>query len=85
MPPGDILLSHPGYDTKRALLDIDCVFPISLLNRLKEKEEIGELAERHFSFMGYIARPERLLSETAPQAGRLLLEDRVDLVMLVPS
>ncbi|MBI5344813.1 MAG: hypothetical protein HZB83_05680 [Deltaproteobacteria bacterium] len=84
-PAGDIALSHPGYDTKRAAHDLDCVFPLAMLNTLKDKGAVGETAPRHFSFMGYIARPERLLNETAPQVTGLLKEDRVDLVILVPS
>jgi D-proline reductase (dithiol) PrdB len=83
--PEEIGLAHPGYDTKRALLDLDCVFPSLLLNRLKDGGVIGEVAPRHFSFMGYVPKPEGLIWRTAPQVGRSLLQDRVDLVILVPS
>lgn len=85
IPVGEISLSHPGYDTKRAAHDLDCVFPLAMLNTLKGKGVVGEAAPRHFSFMGYIARPERLLNETAPQVAGLLKEDVVDLAILVPS
>ncbi|MFQ5669318.1 MAG: hypothetical protein ACE5HD_02220 [Acidobacteriota bacterium] len=43
------------------------------------------MAPRHVSFMGYIPRPENLIRRTAPQVGRMLMEDKVDLVILVPS
>src|SRR5660398_279155 len=81
----EIALSHPGYDTRRAKQDPDCVFPLDLLRRLYFEGAIGSVAPRHFSFMGYIPRTENLLWRTAPQVGRMLLEDEVDLALLVPS
>jgi hypothetical protein len=83
--PEDISLGHPGYDTRRAMQDLDTVFPYQLLNRLQGEGAIGEAAPRHVSFMGFVPRPERLIWQTAPQAGRLLRQDGVDLVILVPS
>lgn len=83
--PEEIALAHPGYDTKRAKEDLDTVFPYQLLNRLKHEGIIGEAAPRHFSFMGYVPRPERLVWRNAPKVGRLLREDGVDLAVLVPS
>ncbi len=80
-----IALSHPGYDTRRARQDPDCVFPLDLLRRFSFEGAIGSVAPRHFSFMGYIPRTENLLWRTAPQVGRMLLEDEVDLALLVPS
>ena len=80
-----VALSHPGYDTKRAMLDLDTVFPFQLLNRLRTQGEIGAVAPRHFSFMGYVPRTERLVWQHAPQVARMLREDGVDLAILVPS
>ena len=82
---GEIALAHPGYDTKRAMQDLDTVFPYQLLNKFAEQGLIGEAASRHFSFMGFVPRPERLTWQSAPQVGRLLREDGVDLAILVPS
>ena len=81
----DIALSHPGYDTKRAQGDLDTVFPYMMLNHMKSSGLIGDVAPRHFSFMGYIPRTERLLWHQAPQVARMLREDGVDLAILVPS
>ncbi len=83
--PKEIALAHPGYDTKRALMDLDCVFPLSLLNRLQTEGLIREASPRHFSFMGYIPKPLNLISDRAPAVGQALLDDGVDLVILVPS
>lgn len=84
-PIAEIALSHPGYDTRRALQDLDCVFPLALLNRFQKLGEIGSAAPRHFSFMGFIPGTERLLAEIAPQVGFELRQDQVDLALLVPS
>lgn len=84
-PIEEIALAHPGYDTRRAIQDLDCVFPLALLNRFARQGTIGSAAPRHFSFMGFIPHPERLLTEIAPQVGDELQRDRVDLVLLVPS
>lgn len=85
IPVSDISLSHPGYDTKRAMDDMDTVFPWHLLNRMKSSGLIGKVAPRHASFMGYIPRTERLIWQQAPQVARMLREDGVDLAILVPS
>lgn len=84
-PTAAIGLSHPGYDTRRALKDPDCVFPLALLRQIREQGAVGEVAPRHLAFMGFIPKPQRLLEERAPEAARLLLEDGVDLALLVPS
>ncbi|MEK6776367.1 MAG: glycine/sarcosine/betaine reductase selenoprotein B family protein [bacterium] len=83
--PKEVALAHPGYDTKRAMKDLDCVFPLALLNKLQGQGSIREAGPRHFSFMGYIPFPERLISERAPSVGEALLDDGVYLVILVPS
>ena len=66
--PGDateLCFSHVGYDTRRAHEDPDVVFPLSLLRRLASEGEIGELAPRAFSFMGYIPETRQLRWETS--------------------
>ena len=83
--PEEIALAHPGYDTKRAMQDLDTVFPYRLLSKLAAQGVIGAAAQRHFSFMGYVPRTERLLWKNAPRVGRLLRDDGVDLAILVPS
>ncbi len=60
------------------------MFPLQRLKELEAAGEIGRSAARHYSFMGYILRPEKLLQETTPQIIRNLQEDQVDVVVLVP-
>ena len=54
---------------------------ISLNSRVIEG---GALNHRHFSFMGSITKPEKLLDETAIQVAKMLREDEVDAVFLTP-
>lgn len=84
-PPEAIALAHPGYDNRRAMQDLDTVFPYQLLNELVSRGVVGEASLRHYSFMGYVPRPELLTWKSAPQVGRLLREDAADLAILVPS
>ena len=55
-----------------------------VFTRDSPRREVGSLNHRHFSFMGSITAPRRLISETAPQVATKLREDQVDAVFLVP-
>lgn len=82
---GELLLSHVGYDTRRASHDPDAVFPLALLRRLAGERLIGSVGPRAFSFMGYIPDPAVLLGSSGPAVARLLAADAPDLVLLVPT
>jgi len=71
--------SHDGIEADRNL-----AFPLDRFKELEKDGKIGGLNHRHFSFMGSIIAPKRLVSETAPLAAELLKEDRVDAVFLTP-
>ena len=82
--PSALKLSHVGYDTRRAIQDLSVVFPLERLHEVKEAGEIGSIAPRHFSFMGYSPRAS-VLMDNAREVGGRLLADSVDLVLLVPA
>ncbi len=65
--------------------DLDSVFPLWTMRELTGEGVIGGLNHRHFSFMGAIHDPGRLVRETAPEVAGKLVEDRVDAVLLTPS
>lgn len=81
----ELVLSHPGYNTRKVSEDPNCVFPLDRLRELAAEGVIGELNHRAFSFMGYIPLPETLMKERAPAVARKMKEDQVDLVLLVPG
>jgi len=75
---------HLHIDTRYAEQDLDCVFPLRRLSELERAGEIGRSAPSHYSFMGYILRPEVLLRESTPAMIRGLQRDGVDVVLLAP-
>jgi len=56
-----------AFDQTGALRDRNLVFPLDRFRELVARREVGSLNHRHFSFMGSITAPRRLISETAPQ------------------
>lgn len=65
--------------------DLEPVFPLRTMRRLANEGFVGELNQRHFSFMGAIHDPGSLVEETAPEVAEQLLRDGVDAVLLTPS
>ncbi|HEX2740606.1 MAG TPA: glycine/sarcosine/betaine reductase selenoprotein B family protein [Rubrobacter sp.] len=80
----DLTWTHAYYRPDEGS-DLDAVFPLITLSRLVEEGVVGELAPRHFSFMGAIHDPTPLVESTAPEVAGKLVEDRVDAVLLTPS
>jgi D-proline reductase (dithiol) PrdB len=89
--PGDVnirelKISHcsTAFERTGARQDRNLVFPLDRCRELVERGELGALNHRHFSFMGSISAPGRLIAKTAPQVALKLREDGVDAVFLVP-
>jgi D-proline reductase (dithiol) PrdB len=81
----DVGLYHLHIDPRPAQQDLNCLFPLTRLLELEQAGEIGASAERHYSIMGYILKPERLLHETVPAIIRDLRAEHADVVVLVPA
>lgn len=73
-----------AFDIRGITSDKNLALPLDRLKSLAEDGVIGSVAPRHFSFMGSIAAPGRLIAQTAPEVARMLLEDTVDAVLLTP-
>jgi D-proline reductase (dithiol) PrdB len=89
--PGDVdvqtlLISHrsSAFERAGALEDRNLVFPLERLRELVGSGELRALNHRHFSFMGSISAPGRLIAQTAPAVASELRRDNVDAVLLVP-
>lgn len=81
-----LLITHrsSAFDRAGALEDRNLIFPLDRLRELVNRGEVGSLNHRHFSFMGSISAPGRLIAETAPAVASALDRDNVDAVFLVP-
>ena len=73
-----------AFDQSGATKDRNLVFPLDRFGGLVREKQLGALNHRHFSFMGSITAPARLISETAPAVAKLLQQDQVDAAFLVP-
>ncbi len=84
-PRDKINIAHIHYDLSGPREDINCVFPLDRFAEMEMEGVIGQLAETAYSFMGFIQRPDLLMSETAPEVARLLKADGVDAVFLTST
>jgi hypothetical protein len=81
----EIQLTHPGYDTSRASLDPEVVFPRETLRSLASEGLIAEVAPTTISTMGFIPQGQRILDELVPQVVQRLRDEDVHLALLVPA
>jgi D-proline reductase (dithiol) PrdB len=72
------------FDHSGIAADPNLAFPLDRLRDLARDGVIGALAPRHFSLMGSILAPGRLVRDTAPLIAANLSNDEVDVALLVP-
>ena len=87
IPADQLSIAHNYYDHKDADRDVNIIFPYERLRELAQQGEIGEVNDRHFSFMGHIAGDliDALVKNTGPRVVDSLVEDSVDAVVLTPA
>ena len=73
-----------SFDHSGLRQDPNLGFPIARLREQVERGRIGSLNHRHYSFMGSITAPGRLVRHTAPEIARRLASDGVNVALLVP-
>ncbi len=76
--------SSDAFDHSGIEADRNLTLPLDRLQELIEGGAVGEAAPRHFSIMGSIIAPARLISDSGPEIARKLHEDQVDGVLLAP-
>jgi D-proline reductase (dithiol) PrdB len=83
---GTLKIGHKSdaFDHAGIERDKNLALPLDRLRELKTEELIGSLSERHFSLMGSITAPARLISISAPEIAQKLAEDAVDVVSSTP-
>jgi D-proline reductase (dithiol) PrdB len=73
-----------AFDQTGILRDRNLAFPLDRLREMRERGEIGAIASHHYSFMGSIVSPSKLIKESAPEVAHRLAADAVDVVLLTP-
>jgi len=73
-----------AFDHSGIERDKNLALPLDRLREMKREGLVGELAKRHYSFMGSITAPGRLMQVTAPEIAAKLAVDGVDVVLLTP-
>jgi len=73
-----------SFDQTGVLRDRNLVFPLDRLREMLKRGEIGAIAPHHYSFMGSIVGPSKLIKQSAPEVARRLAADGVDVVLLTP-
>jgi D-proline reductase (dithiol) PrdB len=83
---GTLRIGHKSdaFDHSGIEKDKNLALPLDRLRELKQEGLIGEVAKRHYSLMGSITAPGRLVTATAPAIATKLVEDGVDAVLLTP-
>jgi D-proline reductase (dithiol) PrdB len=81
----DLTMTHSSvhFDRVGFREDVNLVFPIDRLRELEGQGVIGSVADRHYSLMGAGWLPQQI-EPTMRELARLLKEDDVDAVCLVP-
>ena len=84
---GDILQSHSSlaFDKTAFIRDINVVFPVDRVRELVAEGRVGRLGPNHYSFMGALSDLSEVRDVTAPEVGRRLLAEDVDVVLLTPT
>jgi hypothetical protein len=81
----DVVFTHPGFDTERAMRDPDVVHPARTLLHLAEQGVIGSVAPQAVSVMGGVLIAQRILDRGLPATVAAMIEMEVDLALLVPA
>ena len=89
--PQDALLetlsiSHKSdaFDQCGIQQDKNLALPLARLEELVERGGLDSITQRHFSLMGSITAPGRLVAKTAPRIAGLLRENGADALLLTP-
>jgi D-proline reductase (dithiol) PrdB len=81
----DIEIYHLHINPEFGRKDLNCLLPIQRLAELQAAGEVGRVAPSHYSIMGYLPRPDEMLSRSVPAIIQHLKEEGVDVLVLVPT
>ena len=81
-----LLIGHKSdaFDQSGIAQDPNLALPVDRLREMEQEKVIGAVSHRHFSFIGSITAPGRLVAQSAPEVAALLKKDGVDVALLTP-
>ena len=83
--PGSALQCyHLHIDPRPIEEDLNCALPLERLEELAAAGVIGEVADAHYSIMGYLLDTAELERETVPQIAESMRAEGVEVALLVP-
>jgi D-proline reductase (dithiol) PrdB len=82
---GDIRVYHLHINPEAAESDMNCLLPIERLNDLVTSGTVGRAAPSHYSFMGYVLKPQELLEKSIPAMIDQMRAEKVDVVVMIPA
>jgi D-proline reductase (dithiol) PrdB len=79
-----LMIGHrsEAFDHSGIERDKNLALPLEPLRELQGEGKIGSVSKRHFSLMGSITAPARLIASSGPEIASKLLTDAVDAVLL---
>ncbi len=84
-PFSEIEYSHDHYDQTAVRTDTQVLLPLNHLRDLVDSKIIGSLSETVVSFMGYQPWVGRVMKKTLPPIRKIIKQEAIDAVLLVPS
>ena len=81
----EIRLYHLHIDRSFGERDLNCVLPLDRLDELERGGEIGRSAPTHYSFMGYLLRPDEFLATSVPPMIERMHAESVAVALLAPA
>ena len=78
----DLAVTHSHYDHSEADEDINCVFPLIRLVELEIEGFIGECANVHYSFMGYVPEAPLIVATAKTEVLPRLRKQEVDVAVI---
>lgn len=85
IPLTKLILSNHTVDRRPALLDPNLLFPLDRLADLKNQGIIGSVANNHYSFYSFTARPNRVIDGSAKDTARRIRYEGVDKVIILTA
>lgn len=73
-----------AFDQTGILKDRNLAIPLDRLHEMQARGEVGAVAPYHYSFMGSIVSPKKLIKQSAPEVARRLVSNGVDVAVLTP-